>query len=122
MVWDTIAAEIERRNVLLVVCTRAITLSRPARREYNLAITLEKMVVPLQYDTVEVPLAIRPDIDVSFDETNFHEIFRIVAERLPGSYDDYAKEQAANEKALADLQDVNEDTQPAPRMGRDYSQ
>jgi len=75
------------------------------------------MVVPLRYDAVEVPLAIRPDIDVSFDETNFRDRFKIVADKLPRSYEAYAKEQAAIEKALADLEVVNEDAQPAPRIG-----
>jgi len=117
-VWGEsgIPMEIRNRDVLIVMCTTAILASPPAEREYCIAIQADKLVIPLRYDDAPVPSAL-PHFYDSFDNSNYAQIFRIVADNLPNNYRRHCENLDRIRLTLASIQISDEHAQPSPEVG-----
>lgn len=58
-VWDQLASEIEGSDVLLVICSETTNKSIGQRFEYNQALSLDKLVIPVTFSRNFVPRALR---------------------------------------------------------------
>jgi uncharacterized protein (UPF0297 family) len=111
-----IPLQIKNRDALIVICTTAILASPPAERERCIAIDLDKLVIPLKYDNSPIPSALR-EVYEGFDDRNYMEIFRIVAENLPTNFRRHRDNQNRIRRVLASIQVLDEQAQPTPRVG-----
>jgi hypothetical protein len=76
-----------------------------------------KMVVPLQHDSAAIPLALLPEFRDTFDDSNYQNIFGIVARKLPESFARHVRYQILTRDAIAALEVSSEEAQPTPKQG-----
>jgi hypothetical protein len=88
-IWDMLARQIRDRDVMIVVCTPSIEVSG-AVREYNIAMSLQRMMVPLRYDNVPIPLALTADTGDDFTDDDVLKKFEdLASSRLEKTYGEF---------------------------------
>jgi len=90
--WYLLTAEIMKRQVLVVLCTRDIKRSRGARFEINHALEGDKLIVPLRFGDAPVPDPIVIYLRDHFNEANYESVFTSVAKRLAKSYEEHSQQ------------------------------
>jgi len=99
-----LANEIAKRDVVIVVCTAAITASDGSDFEINQALSRGKLVVPMRYDDAPVPETLFSKIHDVFDDDNYYSKFDSVARVLPQLYERHLLIQNERQKARAKFQ------------------
>jgi hypothetical protein len=87
--WNALATEIENREIILVVCTDAINASRGAMFEYNLGLSLGKLVIPVRYDGAPIPIPLFASIREEFNDHDYGAKFNGLMTKLPKSYEQH---------------------------------
>jgi hypothetical protein len=101
---DVLAQEIDNREMIIVVCTEAISASYGADFEYNHALSREKLVVPLKYDESTVPSPLTSRVHDSFDDRSSTDKFDSIAQTLLSSYQEHLRDQKRRQEIKAKLQ------------------
>jgi hypothetical protein len=97
--WPTLAQEIEKRGIVIVICTEAINASYGATFEYNLGIHHHKLMIPMRYDGAPVPGALVAHIHLDFDDSNYATKFAALVKELPSSFQKHLENQAFMDRA-----------------------
>lgn len=105
--WSELAREIESRDIVIVVCTHAINASYGSRFEYNLGLSLEKLVIPLRYDAASIPGPLHANIGEEFDDRDYSQKFSSLITKLPESYQRHLLNQAWMQQAYSRAEGLN---------------
>ena len=70
-IWDVLVKEIMNREVIIVICTDAITGSTGVNFEINQALSRDKLIIPLKYNDIKVPKTLFHLIYMTFNEDDF---------------------------------------------------
>jgi hypothetical protein len=102
-VWTVIGREISRRDILVVICSKAISLSEGAELEFNLAMLRGKLVVPLKHNDAKLPDVLEVKIYARFDSQNSVDVFQSLAEALPAVHHRFLSLREERQRAIAKL-------------------